>query len=121
MNFRQTIFLIAGIAVVITNARSQDTASKVKDTLPVIADLSTLFGLQNHQGINPKDGIKDGKMILREQIKQTVDFKKYEKRDSFNTVMSVYRIRKDTVHQDEIHLYGSSRIGILKPERNFKL
>ncbi|MEP7377629.1 MAG: hypothetical protein ABI675_29765, partial [Chitinophagaceae bacterium] len=39
-------------------------------------------------------------------------------RDATGNVMSVYKIHKDSVWQDELHLYGSSRIGILKPERN---
>jgi RHS repeat-associated protein len=42
-------------------------------------------------------------------------------RDATGNVMSVYRLRNDTTYQDEIHLYGSSRIGILKPERILNL
>ena len=42
-------------------------------------------------------------------------------RDASGNVMSVYKILNDTAYQEELHLYGSSRIGILKPERNLNL
>jgi RHS repeat-associated protein len=42
-------------------------------------------------------------------------------RDATGNVMSVYTAKNDTIVQDEIHLYGSSRLGILKPGRNLTL
>ncbi|HEY4481246.1 MAG TPA: RHS repeat-associated core domain-containing protein, partial [Candidatus Brocadiaceae bacterium] len=38
-------------------------------------------------------------------------------RDATGNVMSVYWLKEDTVRQDELHMYGSSRLGIIKPER----
>jgi RHS repeat-associated protein len=38
-------------------------------------------------------------------------------RDATGNVMSTYLLKQDTVKQDEIHLYGSSRLGMFKPER----
>lgn len=42
-------------------------------------------------------------------------------RDASGNVMSVYNLKNDSAYQDELHLYGSSRIGILKPRRNLNL
>jgi RHS repeat-associated protein len=42
-------------------------------------------------------------------------------RDATGNIMSTYFLKEDTVKQDEIHLYGSSRLGIIKPERFLRL
>jgi RHS repeat-associated protein len=42
-------------------------------------------------------------------------------RDASGNVLSVYRIKNDTTYQDELHLYGSNRIGMIRPERNLIL
>jgi RHS repeat-associated protein len=42
-------------------------------------------------------------------------------RDATGNVMSTYLLKEDTTKQDEIHLYGSSRLGILRPERFLNL
>jgi RHS repeat-associated protein len=42
-------------------------------------------------------------------------------RDATGNVMSVYRLKTDTVDQQEVHVYGSSRLGIIKPERHLTL
>ncbi len=38
-------------------------------------------------------------------------------RDATGNVISVYRLKRDTVGQDELHMYGSSRLGMIRPER----
>jgi RHS repeat-associated protein len=42
-------------------------------------------------------------------------------RDATGNVMSVYRLKTDTTEQQEVHLYGSSRLGIIKPIRHLTL
>jgi RHS repeat-associated protein len=42
-------------------------------------------------------------------------------RDATGNVMSVYQLKTDTVEQQEVHVYGSNRLGIIKPERHLTL